>query len=289
MKYGIQVTILLFITLFLGGCIETQMLVSVRPDGGGTVREQVQMRAEMVEMLQQMTMSFQEAFNGEDAEAEAQEPKDMFSEEEIRKNASKMGEGVRYLSHEMIDDGGRRGYVAIYEFDDINTVHVNQNPGASVSEYGGDVAGMEAEEEFVLFSFTPGNPARLLVRSPADNEAAESEDTGWDGDVEAENDAEEEEFGEGFDQMAEFLRDMRVLVQVAVEGENRRKQRDPSRRQCHHPDGYRIQQSCWMNRTGCGQLQRAEIDESCRREAAAQGYPRSACRSGGGGVTSSFR
>lgn len=217
MKYAIRTITLLVVTLLMVGCIETQMLVTVRPDGGGSIREHVQMKSEMVEMLRQMTMSFQASFSDDDEKAE--EPparKELFSEEEIRQNADKLGSDVRYVSHEMIEGGGRTGYVAMYEFDDINTVHVNQNPGASMPEMGTDVGGMDTEEEFVLFTFTPGTPAHLIIRPPADEED-ESEVTEWTDNEDIDADG-VEETEDGFDQMAEFLRDMRVLVQVAVEG-----------------------------------------------------------------------
>lgn len=217
MKYGIRSIALLVVTLSMVGCIETQMLVTVRSDGGGSIREHVQMKSEMVAMLRQMTMSFQAAFSDDDeTPAEPPAPKEFFSEEEIRQNAEKLGSDVRYVSHEMIDDGRKMGYVALYEFDDINTVHVNQNPGASMPEMGGDVGGVDSEEEFVLFSFTPGSPARLIIRPPSDEED-ENEMTEWADDEDSDADGEEES-AEGFDQMVEFLRDMRVLVQVAVEG-----------------------------------------------------------------------
>ena len=78
-----------------------------------------------------------------------------------------MGEGVRLSSAEPIDEDGRKGCRAFYDFDDINQLTINQNPGDQMP------SGMTADEptsteDVVTFSFTPGSPATLVINLPQD-------------------------------------------------------------------------------------------------------------------------
>lgn len=224
--------VLLFLAagLVLGGCIETRLLVSVNPDGSGSITETVKMKKAIGEMFRDMAMSMQKDMQGamDEDEAETQqeatppelpEEMEMFSEETIRAAADKMGSGVRYEHHEMIDTPEHTGYMATYVFDDINTVLVSQDPTSKVP----DMPGIESSEgeggdDLVAFRFTPGNPATLVVRNPqdmnddGDEESSSSEEAGEEGEPEGEENA------EGMEQMKEFFRDMRMLLQVRVEG-----------------------------------------------------------------------
>lgn len=243
MHYRIPGLLFLVATFILTGCIETQMLVTVKKDGSGTIRETLKMKKAMLEPLKEMAAAMKEATEeiGEEpsdaprndarqdeTDQDATPPSlDIFSDQEIRGNAAKLGRGVRYVSHEMHDDDEMQGYTALYSFDDINTVHVNQNPGASVPTLPGGEEMMESDEELVLFSFTPGNPATLVIRPPKGDESEsaaaqgepEEEETDEQQTSDEQQTTEGEQSGEeGFEQMKEFLRDMKVLVQVAVEG-----------------------------------------------------------------------
>jgi hypothetical protein len=159
--------------------------------------------------------------SGQPQAGETPPPFELFSDEEIRGKAEKLGRGVCYVSHEMHEDDERQGYTAMYSFNDISTVQVNQNPGASVPSFPGSEEVMESDEELVMFSFTKGNPATLVIRPPkggseSETEPGEAGQEPTDGQqAEQEGDGSEE----GFEQMKEFLRGMKVTVQVAVDGD----------------------------------------------------------------------
>lgn len=239
-------TLLLLTGVFLTGCIETHLLVTVKKDGSGTVRETVKMKKDLGPMMQAMMMSMKEGLEAsgmemeegattQDAPPDAPPPDapspdappqadnaaapsvlDMFNEEDIKKGGARMGSGVRYVSHEMIDNDAHAGYVAVYAFDNINTVAVDQNPTAAMPAMPGTEGETDEDRELVAFSFIPGNPAQLIIRPPRDAgkdepaaEQAETEQT-----PEAEGEA-----AAGMEQMREIFRDMRMTVQIAVDGD----------------------------------------------------------------------
>ena len=245
-------TFLLLTGIFLTGCIETHLLVTVKKDGSGTVRETVKMKKDLGPMMQAMAMSMKEGLEASGMEVEESETSqdappdapppdapspvappmddgaampsvlDMFNEEDIRQGGSRMGSGVRYVSHEMIDNDEHAGYVAVYAFDDINTVYVDQNPTAAMPEMpGADGAEGEAEDdkELVAFRFVPGNPAQLTIRPPRDADKDESEAGQAETEQTADGQAPEAEGAEGMEQMREVFRDMRMTVQIVVDGD----------------------------------------------------------------------
>lgn len=247
-------TFLLLTGIFLTGCIETHLLVTVKKDGSGTVRETVKMKKDLGPMMQAMAMSMKEGLeasgmeveegeSSQDAPPDAPPPDapppdapspvappmddgaampsvlDMFNEDDIRQGGSRMGSGVRYVSHEMIDNDVHAGYVAVYAFDDINTVYVDQNPTAAMPEMPGSEGETGEDKELVAFRFVPGNLAQLTIRPPRDAEkdepAAEQAET-----EQAETEqAPEAEGAEGLEQMREVFRDMRMTVQIVVDGD----------------------------------------------------------------------
>ncbi len=219
MKRNFGILAVLGLALLFGGCIETNTLIRVNKDGSGTVSETVKMNRMVYGMISGMAGSMKEAFNAEGEEgAEADEPpKDEppFSEEKAREQAEKMGAGVELRSYEDIKDNASIGYVAEYSFDNINELRVNQNPGAAMPSMDGESEGEEGEdEEFVLFSFTPGSPARLEITPPQGEEEEEVE-------VETEGSEEEQAAEEGmggFEQMKELFRGMRMRIALAFEG-----------------------------------------------------------------------
>ncbi len=227
MKPRILVLTILAAALMTGGCIETHVLVSVKKDGSGTIHESVKMSKQVLAPLQEMAEQMKQAAeeNGAEVEADAGaiEP---FNEESIREHAAKLGKGVRYVSHEMIDSDASMGYNAVYAFSDINTVRVDQNPAASVPDFSGgesaeDDEGIEMTDngDYMLFSFTRGNPATLTIRTPAgdtneSDEGMADEETGMEDQEQGEEQGGEQEI----EQMKEFMRDMKIVVQVAVEG-----------------------------------------------------------------------
>ena len=120
-----------------------------------------------------------------------------------------MGEGVRLSSVEPIDEDGKQGCRAFYDFDDINQLTISQNPGDQMP------SGMTADEptsteEVVTFSFTPGSPATLVINLPQD-----FQDNNPDEDPAPVDSTQGEE---QLAMMREMLEGARIHMALAVEG-----------------------------------------------------------------------
>ncbi len=210
------------------GCIETHLLVTVRPDGSGTIQETLKMNSEVLLPLMQMAQAMNETQEGEagavsDPPPPPPPPMDLFSEKDIRDRAAAHGKDVWYVSHELVDDGTKRGYNAEYAFKDISKLNLNSNPASSLPEFPGETTeGGDDAEDFVLFSFTRGRPAKLIIRPPAMDKAdkAEVEEPAA---PEAETQTADssisiDETAAG-EQMKRIFQEMRVSIRVKVDGD----------------------------------------------------------------------
>jgi len=109
----------LFLATFsLTACLNSTTLVKVKPDGSGTV--------------EQTTLVNMAAVKGMVGAQGGGPTGPMMNKEELERTAAQMGEGVRLLSSEPVKgDAGWEGVKAIFAFDDINKVQVNEGPGMS--------------------------------------------------------------------------------------------------------------------------------------------------------------
>jgi hypothetical protein len=88
---------------------------------------------------------------------------DLFSEEQLKKQADQMGTGVRYVSSERLTQGAMQGAKAIYAFDRIENVSVG-----STMRMNGDGAEMTGSGSRMQFALAPqqGAQQRLTVTFP---------------------------------------------------------------------------------------------------------------------------
>lgn len=182
--------------IVVSGCLQYETLISVNRDGSGSLTQTFLMNREVLAMLE--GMSTESSKNGEEFS--------LLDVEELEDQAEAMGPGVRFVSAEPVETDWGEGYVAVFDFDDISALRVNQNPGEKMPETGGPVE--ETNEENLTFEFAGGVPATLTVRFPAENEdetpgepAGESMDT------------------EGMEEMMrQFYAGMRIMIAVEVDG-----------------------------------------------------------------------
>jgi hypothetical protein len=146
------------------GCIRSATLITVKPDGSGTIEQTVLMNAAALKgMLGGLGGAQQPAGGG-------------INEDEMRKSAARLGEGVTYVSAEPIKgDDGFEGAKALYAFTDISKVRVDQDPNLTGSTTGG-VATAPKEDNPVTFAMTrTGGVSNLTVTfndKPARDKAA---------------------------------------------------------------------------------------------------------------------
>ncbi|MBN1447854.1 MAG: hypothetical protein JXA28_07970 [Bacteroidetes bacterium] len=209
----------ILLSILTTGCIETHMLVTVDNDGSGTVNERVVMNKMIIGMFSGMMQSM----GDEEGDVPEQgEETEFFSREKVLTQMEKMGSGVELESYEEIEDEKGIGYLAVFRFDDINTLRLKQDPGESMPSMPGEEETVveEDEDEYILFSFEAGSPARLVITPPKEDENEEEPEVDMTGEEDAEDTSSDEggmQMG-GFEQMAEFMRGMHVSFALEVEG-----------------------------------------------------------------------
>jgi hypothetical protein len=122
----------LFVTataLTCTGCLRSTTVISVKPDGSGTVVQETGLSPQALAMLKSMA--------GPGTGANAKMPADIFGEDQAKQAADMMG--VQFLSGEPIKTPELEGYRARFSFSDISKVRMklNQNPANSMAGAAG--------------------------------------------------------------------------------------------------------------------------------------------------------
>jgi hypothetical protein len=97
-----------------GGCINSATLVKVKPDGSGTVEQTTLVNMQALKAMMPGMPGGQQA--------------NPVNQDNLKRQAERMGKGVRLLSAEPAKSGGFEGVKAVFAFDDINAVSVSQDP-----------------------------------------------------------------------------------------------------------------------------------------------------------------
>lgn len=137
-------------TFIMTGCISSYTLVKVNPTGAGTVEQTTLISPMMVGMMSGMAKSM----GGEEGKnAKPPTVADLFKEEELRKAADSMGQGVRFVSSKPAKAEGREGVTATYAFDDVTKLSVSQ---AMKAPGGNGSSAKVSNESPIVFGLTPG-------------------------------------------------------------------------------------------------------------------------------------
>ena len=199
MKALIKILPILFIILSLTGCIDVQYKMNLKSDGSGTIVETVYMNTATVQMIK--------GFMAMSGDSTKQEEFSLLDEVELRNEAIQLGEGVKYVSGEELKDNGREGYRAIYEFEDVNKIKMDQDISDKAPSMGGE--NEETPEDDITFRFTKGDPATLIIFMPK-----EDEENGFEDDSAVEEDVEE-----WTEEMKTMMKDFRISIQIDVDGD----------------------------------------------------------------------
>lgn len=122
----LRVVGLLAVCACLTGCINSGTLIKVKADGSGTVEQTILMNMATLKGM----------MAGIDPKGQMQQQNTPFSEAQLKQMADKLGKGVRFVSSTPMSQGGFEGVKAIYAFDDINLVRIDQSPNISGSSDG---------------------------------------------------------------------------------------------------------------------------------------------------------
>jgi len=104
--------------LALGGCMKETQAIKLNADGSGTITVTSLMKTAALKQMMEMA----KAFGGDEKQA------DLFSEEQAKAKAAKMGEGVELVSSEKIKTAEEEGAKCVYSFKDITKLKISDQP-----------------------------------------------------------------------------------------------------------------------------------------------------------------
>jgi len=186
MKRFFYIALPLLSVVFLSGCIQDEIAILIKPDGSGTIEETSLLSNNMIVIMESIAGGMAGSVNQKGdqgnrdaAKGDPQKEEKKISDEIMAKlvkdaesRAETFGVGVKFISAKPVKTDTGSGYTAIYAFEDINMVKVNQNPGNKMDMEMADKGGLSGKEESLLFKFTKGPPSRLVITFPAKQDAA---------------------------------------------------------------------------------------------------------------------
>lgn len=188
-----------------GGCITSDTLVKVRPNGSGTVELTFLVNTAIFKELGAMMGG---------GEVKSQGKSSLPSADDMARQLQQM-KGVRLVSQTPIKKDGAEGAKIVLAFDDVNEIAVSENlPGKSVKPKPED------EVKFAL-SKQPGGTSLLTIQFP--DKPGEAAGAGQQNQPRQNQPAQNQPAKKEFDpemakMLAGFFKGMRVTIAVDVEG-----------------------------------------------------------------------
>jgi hypothetical protein len=147
--------------VFGQGCLNSSTLIKLRADGSGTIEQTLLVNPKSFEGLAAMA----EQMSGGEAKAGPSglpSPKELLDEAKLKEAAAKFGRGVRYVSSTPLKQGDLEGARAVFAFDDINALTVDQSP-----------QGSSRDREPVTFRFQRGAAGSVLTVTLPDRDKSD--------------------------------------------------------------------------------------------------------------------
>ncbi len=221
---ALRAAVIIAASFVLSGCIDDTISVTVRPDGSGTIEETILMGNEFIEMMQEMGKGLGE--EGKDKAGQAPARDDAKNHdavvtgmmEKAKMSAKDFGEGVRLVSVKPARSDSASGYTAVYAFEDIGKVTLNQNPGSKTplgdKDKDKDAGGKDTPgKDRIRFVLTKGSPARLAVHMPPPKPADKDEKEKTAPKEPAKDDP------NAIEMMKAIFKGMRVSIVLTVDGD----------------------------------------------------------------------
>lgn len=159
------------------GCVTSDTLIKLNPDGSGVVVQKTLMSTEMISQLTAMMQGMTQQMAGSQIGQKEMKMPELFSDKDARAKASKMGEGVSYISSRKIKTGGMEGQEATYAFSDVTKLKLSEKPEAP-SMPGMQEGSVKSSETTFRFSKLPnGHSLLTAVFSPRSSRKGASQDS----------------------------------------------------------------------------------------------------------------
>lgn len=177
------------LALVLSGCFQLASVLTVRPDGSGTLEDRV--------TLSETALGFARMADSTDAEG------GLADREALEARAAALGPGVRLLRVDEAEDG----YTAVYAFDDVSAIQYTL-PRPPI----GEDAGEDDDQRPFAFAFERGATSTLRVTVPDDDQPEADTTTAAD-------ETDPEQTRQMLAMMRMMLGEAHVSVALRVDGE----------------------------------------------------------------------
>jgi hypothetical protein len=154
----LRIALVVLSATILSGCINSGTLVKVKPDGSGTIEQTMLVNAAAIKGL----------VAGMGGQAQLKETPGTLNEAEFKRTAERLG--VRPVSLTPLKENGFEGSKAIFAFDDISKVRVDQDPQMSGSPSGAPAK--PAGNSPIKFAFARHGATSLLTITVDEKTAA---------------------------------------------------------------------------------------------------------------------
>jgi len=153
-----RLAVVLLVAATSTACLRSTTVVSVRPDGTGTIVQETGVSPQALAMLKGMAAGA--------GEQQAAVPPEIFGEEQAKKAAATMG--VTFLSGEPIKTADMEGYRARFSFDDVRKLQMkmNQDPTAGLA------GGKDGSDPPFGFGFEKRGESAILTITMPDEKPA---------------------------------------------------------------------------------------------------------------------
>lgn len=146
----LAVFVALSVTLLFTGCFQMEQVISIKPDGSGTIVMTAVLTKEALKQIEEMSK----------AGGQGKTPLDeMTDPAKAAEQAKKFGEGVKFVKAEPIKNDVGEGAKLTFSFADVRKIHVDMDLNAGP---GGPGGGEKKEKSPVSFGFKKGT---LTIKS----------------------------------------------------------------------------------------------------------------------------
>ena len=232
MKRFFYAVLAMVMVAFFCGCIQDTTVILIKPDGTGTIEETALFSNSMLELMESLSDSMagsdQQKSDQDNKEAtkndhkkEKEKTRDdllakMVKDAEIR--AATFGSAVKFISAKPVKTNTGSGYTAMYAFQDISLVKVNQNPSDKMVAQKAEKSDPLPKEEFLRFTFIKGSPSRLVVSFPPQKDLADDKSGIPESTKAGEDKSSKGPDDQSLEMMKNLFQDMKLNISLRFEG-----------------------------------------------------------------------
>ncbi len=208
------VTALMILFGATSGCVTSDTLIKLNPDGSGAVVQKTLLSTGMIAQLNTVMQGLAQQMAGNVAGQKDMEMPELFSEKDARARAAKMGEGVSFVSSRKISVEGMEGQEATYAFRDVTKLKLNEKPETpSMPGLQASSAGTGSETTFRFSRLPNGHSQLTAVFSPRPSKKASPAES-----VTEPSKSTKAPTAEQLEQAKKFLAGFRIGMAVEVQG-----------------------------------------------------------------------